>query len=83
MHLRWTLLVGFVIGVVAKMLTPGRDPQGCLITSAIGIAGAFIAKYLGEALNLYRPGEPVGFLGSVIGAILLLLAYRAVRGKNP
>ena len=83
MHLLWTLLAGFVIGVIAKMLTPGRDPRGCLVTSAIGIAGSLIAKYLGEALHFYQPGERVGFLGSVIGAILLLAAYHAVRGKNP
>ena len=83
MHFLWTLLAGFVIGIIAKMLTPGRDPQGCLITSGIGIAGSLIAKYLGEALSLYRPGERAGFIGSVVGAILLLLAYHAVRGKNP
>ena len=81
--LLWTLLAGFVVGIIAKMLTPGRDPQGCLITSAIGIAGALIAKYLGEAMHLYVPGQRVGFIGSVIGAILLLLAYHAVRGKTP
>ena len=83
MHLLWTLLIGFVIGLVAKMLTPGRDPKGCLITAGIGIAGSFIAKFLGEALNIYRPGEIPGFIGSVIGAILLLAAYHAVRGKTP
>ena len=83
MHFLWTLLAGFVIGIIAKMLTPGRDPQGCLITSGIGIAGSLIAKYLGEALDFYRPGERAGFLGSIVGAILLLLAYHAVRGKNP
>ncbi len=83
MHFLWTLLAGFVVGIIAKMLTPGRDPQGCLITSGIGIAGAVIAKFLGEALHLYAPGQRVGFLGSVIGAILLLLAYHAVRGKKP
>ena len=83
MHFLWTLLAGFVIGIIAKMLTPGRDPQGCLITSGIGIAGSLIAKYLGEALDFYRPGERAGFLGSVVGAILLLLAYHAVRGRNP
>ena len=82
-HLLWTLLIGFVIGIVAKMLTPGRDPRGCLITAGIGIAGSFIAKFLGEALNIYSPGEIPGFIGSVIGAILLLLAYRMVRGKTP
>ena len=83
MHFLWTLLAGFVIGIIAKMLTPGRDPQGCLITSGIGIAGSLIAKYLGEALDFYRPGERAGFLGSVVGAFLLLLADHAVRGKNP
>lgn len=83
MHFLWTLLAGFVIGVIAKMLTPGRDPKGCLITTGIGIAGSLIAKVLGEALNFYRPGERAGFIGSVVGAILLLLAYQAVRGKNP
>ena len=83
MHFLWTLLAGFVIGIIAKMLTPGRDPQGCLITAGIGIAGSLIAKVLGEALNFYRPGERAGFLGSVVGAILLLLAYHAVRGKTP
>ncbi len=83
MHFLWTLLAGFVIGIIAKMLTPGRDPQGCLITSGIGIAGSLIAKYLGEALSFYRPGERAGFIGSVVGAILLLIAYHAVRGKTP
>ena len=82
-HLLWTLLTGFVVGVVAKMLTPGRDPKGCLITAAIGIAGSLIAKVLGEALNLYAPGEPAGFIGSVVGAILLLIAYNAIRRRNP
>jgi uncharacterized membrane protein YeaQ/YmgE (transglycosylase-associated protein family) len=83
MRFVWVMLAGFVIGLIAKMLTPGRDPRGCLITSGIGIAGSLIATVLGEALNFYRPGERAGFIGSVIGAILLLLAYHAVRGKNP
>lgn len=79
-NLVWTLLIGFVIGVVAKMLTPGRDPQGCLVTSAIGIAGSIAATYLGQAIGWYQPGQVAGFIGSVIGAILLLVAYHAVRG---
>jgi uncharacterized membrane protein YeaQ/YmgE (transglycosylase-associated protein family) len=79
----WLLLAGFVIGIIAKMLTPGRDPKGCLVTSGIGIAGSLIATLLGEALRLYPPGGRAGFVGSVIGAILLLLAYHALRGKNP
>jgi uncharacterized membrane protein YeaQ/YmgE (transglycosylase-associated protein family) len=79
----WLILAGFVTGIIAKMLTPGRDPRGCLITAGIGIAGSLIATVLGEALHFYRPGERAGFIGSVVGAILLLLAYHAVRGKNP
>lgn len=79
-HLAWTLLIGFVIGVVAKMLTPGRDPQGCLVTSAIGIAGSIAATYLGQYIGWYRAGQGAGFIGSVVGAILLLVAYHAVRG---
>lgn len=82
MHILWILLIGFVVGVVAKMLTPGPDPKGILVTSAIGIAGAFLASFLGRALNIYPPGHAAGFIASVIGAILLLLAYRAVRGKS-
>lgn len=83
MRFLWLILTGFAIGIIAKMLTPGRDPRGCLITCGIGIAGSLIATILGEALHLYAPGERAGFIGSVIGAILLLLAYRAVRGKIP
>ena len=65
------------------MVAPVRDPHGCVITAGIGIAGAFIAKFLGEALRIYRPGEIPGFIGSVLGAVVLLLAYHAVRGKPP
>ena len=82
MHFLWTLLIGFVVGLVAKMVTPGRDPQGCFITTGIGIAGEFIAKFLGEALKIYEPGQIPGFIGSVIGAVVLLVVYGAVRRKS-
>ena len=82
MHILWTILIGFVIGLVAKMLTPGRDPSGFFITAGIGIAGSFIATYLGQAMNLYPEGHPAGFIGSVIGAIILLVVYHMVRGKS-
>jgi uncharacterized membrane protein YeaQ/YmgE (transglycosylase-associated protein family) len=82
MHILWTLLIGLVVGIVAKLLTPGRDPGGCLITSAIGIAGAFIATFLGQALHFYGPGQTAGFIGSVIGAIILLLVYNALKGRR-
>lgn len=82
MHIVWTILIGFVIGLVAKMLTPGRDPSGFFITAAIGIAGSLIATYGGQALGLYTPGEPAGFFGALIGAIIVLVAYHRIARKT-
>jgi uncharacterized membrane protein YeaQ/YmgE (transglycosylase-associated protein family) len=82
MHIIWTILIGFVAGLVAKMLTPGRDPSGFFITAAIGIAGSLAATYIGQALGWYHPGESAGFIGAVVGAIVLLLLYRLVRSKT-
>ena len=79
MTIIWIILVGFIVGLLAKMLTPGRDPSGFIITAAIGIAGSLLATYGGQALGLYRVGEPAGFIGSVIGAIILLAIYHLVR----
>ena len=82
MSIIWTILIGFVIGVVAKFLMPGRDPAGFIITVLIGIAGSVIASYLGGALGWYRVGQPAGFIASVIGAMLLLFGYRMVSGNR-
>ncbi len=82
MSIIWTILIGFLIGIVAKFLMPGRDPAGFIITVLIGIAGSFIASYLGGAWGWYRVGEPAGFLASVIGAMLLLFGYRMVSGNR-
>lgn len=71
------LVIGLIIGVIAKLLMPGKDPGGCIITSLLGIAGAFVAGFIGRAIGWYRFGEPVGFLASVLGAILILAIYRA------
>lgn len=79
MGIIWTLLIGFVVGLLAKMLTPGRDPAGFFITAAIGIAGSLLATFGGQALGLYRAGEPAGFIGSLVGAIILLAIYHLVR----
>jgi uncharacterized membrane protein YeaQ/YmgE (transglycosylase-associated protein family) len=76
-----TILIGLLVGAVAKLLTPGRDPGGCLITILLGIAGSFVGTYLGQAIGLYRVGEPAGFIGSVVGAMLLLLLYRLIAGR--
>jgi uncharacterized membrane protein YeaQ/YmgE (transglycosylase-associated protein family) len=72
----WTILVGLVIGAIAKLLMPGKDPGGFIITILLGIAGAFIATYLGQAIGWYKAGQPAGWIMSVIGALILLLLYR-------
>jgi uncharacterized membrane protein YeaQ/YmgE (transglycosylase-associated protein family) len=78
-----TLIIGLIIGAVAKLLMPGRDPGGCLITILLGIAGALVAGYLGRAVGWYEPGEPAGFIASVIGAMLILLLYRFFLRRRP
>lgn len=76
MHIILTILIGLVVGIVAKFLMPGRDPGGFIITTLLGIAGAFVARFLGEKLGWYGPTDAVGFLASVGGAMILLLIYR-------
>ncbi|MEP7072075.1 MAG: GlsB/YeaQ/YmgE family stress response membrane protein [Verrucomicrobiota bacterium] len=78
-----TLIIGLVVGAVAKLLMPGRDPGGCIITLLLGIAGAFIAGFLGRVIGLYQPDQPAGFIASVIGAMLLLLIYRLLFRRTP
>lgn len=68
--------IGLIVGIVAKFLMPGKDPGGVIITMLLGIAGSFLAHYIGSAAGWYREGEPAGFLASVVGAIILLLIYR-------
>jgi uncharacterized membrane protein YeaQ/YmgE (transglycosylase-associated protein family) len=82
MGIIWTILIGFVVGLLAKMLTPGRDPSGFFITAAIGIAGSLLATFGGQALGLYHAGEPAGLVGSLIGAIILLAIYHVIRRKS-
>lgn len=77
-----TIVIGLLIGIVAKLLMPGRDPGGCIITILIGIAGSFVASYLGRALGWYRDGQAAGFIASVLGAMLLLLLYRLIFGRR-
>jgi len=79
MSLILTIIIGLVVGIIAKLLMPGKDPGGFIITTLLGIAGAFVARFLGQALGWYAEGEPAGFIASVLGAILLLVAYRFLR----
>jgi len=74
------MIIGLVVGVVAKFLMPGKDPGGIWITMIIGIAGSILATYLGQAIGWYQAGQGAGFIMSVVGAILLLLIYRVIRG---
>jgi uncharacterized membrane protein YeaQ/YmgE (transglycosylase-associated protein family) len=76
LHFIWTLIIGFLAGAVAKLLMPGKDPGGFIITTLLGIAGAFLARYLGMALGWYHEEDSAGFIASVIGAIILLVIYR-------
>ncbi len=82
MHLLWTLIIGLVIGAVAKLLMPGKDPGGIFITILLGIAGSFVATFLGQSLGWYRDGSSAGFIASVIGAMLLLFIYRLFRRNS-
>lgn len=79
MGIIWTILIGLAAGVVAKLLMPGRDPGGFIITILLGIAGAFVATYLGQTIGWYEAGEGAGFVGAVLGAVLILFGYRMVR----
>jgi len=76
------ILFGLVAGVIAKLLMPGKDPGGFIITILIGIAGAFLGGFIGQALGLYREGEAAGMIMAVIGAILLLAIYRMTVGRR-
>ena len=76
MNFLWTLLIGLVVGAVAKLLMPGKDPGGFIITILLGIAGSVVATFLGRTLGFYSDGAAAGFIMSVLGAMLLLLLYR-------
>jgi uncharacterized membrane protein YeaQ/YmgE (transglycosylase-associated protein family) len=82
MNVLWTIIVGFVVGVIAKVLMPGRDPGGFIVTVLLGIAGAFTASFIGRQLGWYHDGQGAGIIASVLGAILLLVIYRTVVGRR-
>ena len=82
MSILWTLLIGLVVGAIAKLLMRGPDPGGFVVTTLLGIAGALVAKYLGQALGFYAEGQPAGFIASVVGAVLLLWIYRMVKARQ-
>lgn len=75
MGIIWAIIIGFIVGVLAKLLMPGKDPRGFIITTLLGIGGSVVGKYVGQGLGMYQPEEPAGFLMSVIGAMILLFIY--------
>lgn len=78
----WTILIGFVIGVVAKFLHPGKENMGLILTTILGIAGSLVATFLGRLVGFYKEGEAAGFLMAVVGAVVLLVVYTLVRGRT-
>ncbi|KIG03488.1 MULTISPECIES: GlsB/YeaQ/YmgE family stress response membrane protein [Caballeronia] len=77
-----TLIVGLVVGLIARAIKPGDDSMGWIMTIVLGIAGSLIAGYVGRALGWYQPGQPAGWIASVVGAIILLVIYGMVRGRR-
>jgi uncharacterized membrane protein YeaQ/YmgE (transglycosylase-associated protein family) len=84
MSILWTLIIGFIVGVVAKFIMPGdkAEPKGFILTTILGIVGAFVATYLGQAVGWYKAGESAGFIGGVVGAVILLFVYGVIAGRQ-
>ena len=82
MHLLWMIIVGLVIGAIAKLIMPGHDPGGIVVTMLLGIAGSIVAGFLGRAIGWYGEGQSAGFIASIIGEIIILGIYRAIIGRS-
>ena len=82
MDILTTLIIGLIVGALAKLIMPGKDPGGCIVTMLLGIAGALLAGWLGKMLGWYEANEGAGFIAAVVGAFLILLIYRLVAGRR-
>jgi len=82
MSILWAILIGFVVGLIAKFLMPGRDGGGFILTALLGIVGAVAATFLGQAMGIYAAGQSAGFIGAVIGAMIVLFIFGLVRGRR-
>ncbi len=83
MSIIWTIIIGFIAGVIAKFLTPGEnEPSGFILTAILGIVGAIVATYLGQALGWYRADEGAGLIGAVVGAVVVLLIWGMISGRR-
>jgi uncharacterized membrane protein YeaQ/YmgE (transglycosylase-associated protein family) len=81
MHILWTIIIGFVVGLLARALKPGDDKMGLIMTTILGIAGAMLAKFVGQALGWYSPNQAAGFIASLVGAVLLLVIFGLARRR--
>ena len=79
MGILWAIIIGFIVGVVAKLVHPGRDNLGYIMTTLLGIGGSLLASWGGQALGIYQAGEPAGFIGALIGAVVILFIYTRMR----
>lgn len=77
-----SIIIGLIVGALAKLIMPGRDPGGIIVTILLGIAGSLVATWIGQAVHWYRPGQAAGFIASIIGAIIILAIYRAVARRS-
>ena len=83
MQILWTVIIGFVAGIIARLLHPGsNEPSGFILTTILGIVGAFVATYVGQAIGFYQAGESAGFIGAVVGAIVILIVWSALARRN-
>jgi uncharacterized membrane protein YeaQ/YmgE (transglycosylase-associated protein family) len=83
MSILWTIIIGFIAGVIAKLVMPGRnEPSGFILTTILGIIGAFVATYLGQAIGWYRAGEGAGLIGAVVGAVIVLFIWGLIAGRR-
>jgi uncharacterized membrane protein YeaQ/YmgE (transglycosylase-associated protein family) len=83
MGIIWTIIIGFIAGVIAKFIMPGRnEPSGFILTTILGIVGAFVATYLGQAVGWYEAGEGAGLIGAVVGAIIVLAIWGMIAGRR-
>ena len=83
MHIIWTIIIGFIAGVIAKFVTPGKnEPSGFILTTILGIVGAFVATYLGQAIGWYRADQGAGLIGAVVGAVIILLIWGFIAGRR-
>ena len=83
MRIIWTILIGFVAGVIAKFIMPGKnEPSGFILTTVLGIVGAFLSTYLGQELGWYGPNEGAGFIGAIVGAVIILAIWGLIAGRR-